>query len=122
MVVDGANVVGSRPNGWWRDRAGAARRLHRSLAAADPVELDADLVVLVLEGAARAGQPAGREGWVETIHAQGSGDDLIADEVRARHGEGHDVVVVTADRQLRGRVSEAGGTCVGPSWLLDHLA
>ena len=28
IVVDVANVMGSRPDGWWRDRAGAAVRLH----------------------------------------------------------------------------------------------
>jgi hypothetical protein len=32
IIVDGANVVGSRPDGWWRDRAGAAVRLHDKLA------------------------------------------------------------------------------------------
>jgi nucleoid-associated protein YgaU len=32
LIVDGANVVGSRPDGWWRDRAGAAVRLHDELA------------------------------------------------------------------------------------------
>jgi hypothetical protein len=32
IIVDGANVVGSRPDGWWRDRAGAAVRLHDNLA------------------------------------------------------------------------------------------
>ena len=31
LVVDGANVVGSVPDGWWKDRAGAARRLHEQL-------------------------------------------------------------------------------------------
>ena len=35
LVVDGANVVGSRPDGWWKDRAGAARRLHEELMVAD---------------------------------------------------------------------------------------
>ena len=35
LVVDGANVVGSRPDGWWKDRAGAARRLHERLLVAD---------------------------------------------------------------------------------------
>jgi hypothetical protein len=35
LVVDGANVVGSRPTGWWRDRAGAAERLHHAIATAD---------------------------------------------------------------------------------------
>ena len=34
LVVDGANVVGSRPDGWWRDRAGAAARLAERIATA----------------------------------------------------------------------------------------
>ena len=49
LVVDGANVVGSRPDGWWRDRPGAARRLAEELDAA---QLPYDAIVLVLEGAA----------------------------------------------------------------------
>ncbi|GAA4129287.1 hypothetical protein GCM10022215_41650 [Nocardioides fonticola] len=36
LVVDGANVVGARADGWWKDRAGAARRLHEALLVADP--------------------------------------------------------------------------------------
>ncbi len=31
IVVDVANVMGSRPDGWWRDRAGAAARLHAEI-------------------------------------------------------------------------------------------
>ena len=53
LIVDGANVVGSRPDGWWRDRAGAARRLHDQLSVAS---LPQDEVVLVLEGEAKRGQ------------------------------------------------------------------
>ena len=34
LVVDVANLLGSRPDGWWRDRAGATRRLLDRLAAA----------------------------------------------------------------------------------------
>jgi hypothetical protein len=115
LVVDGANVVGSRPDGWWRDRAGAAERLHGAIAAAD---LGYDLVVLVLEGAARRGHQVGEEGAVHTVHAPGSGDDTIVEQVRARTAAGNDTVVVTADRLLRERVAAAGGSCVGPSWLL----
>ena len=33
VIVDGANVMGSRADGWWRDRAGAMARLHGELAA-----------------------------------------------------------------------------------------
>lgn len=119
LIVDGANVVGSRPNGWWRDRAGAAERLHQALAESD---LGYDVVLLVLEGAARRGVPDGETGAIQTVHAPGSGDDTIVDQVRARSMAGDDVVVVTADRALRERVAVAGGSHVGPSWLLARMA
>ncbi|HEX6247360.1 MAG TPA: hypothetical protein VFZ64_05765 [Nocardioidaceae bacterium] len=119
LIVDGANVVGSRPDGWWRDRAGAATRLHRAIAAAD---LGYDQVVLVLEGEARRGQPAGGDGAVHTVHAPGSGDDAIVEQVRTGSAHGDEAVVVTADRALRERVAAAGGSCVGPSWLLDRTS
>jgi hypothetical protein len=118
LIVDGANVVGSRPDGWWRDRPGAAGRLWDSLAAAD---LPHDEVVLVLEGAARPGVPAGRTGRLHTVHASGSGDDAIVSEARVRAEEGWDVTVVTADRALRDRLRASGAGTVGPSWLLDLL-
>ncbi|WP_148570830.1 hypothetical protein [Nocardioides caldifontis] len=117
LVVDAANVVGSRPDGWWRDRAGAASRLHARLVAA---ALDAD-VVLVVEGAARRGPGEGSEGRVTTVHAAGSGDDAIVDVVRTLSAEGDRPVVVTADRGLRERVAASGAGVQGPSWLLDRL-
>ena len=63
LVVDAANVVGSRPDGWWKDRAGAARRLHERLLVADT---SYDEIVLVLEGAAKGGAKAGRDGHLLT--------------------------------------------------------
>ena len=118
LIVDGANVVGSRPDGWWRDRAGAAGRLWRRLSAAD---LAYDEVVVVLEGAARNGVPPGREGRVVTVHAPGSGDDAIVEAARTRAEDGWDVAVVTADRGLQDRVEAVHATVVRPSWLLDRL-
>jgi len=114
-VVDSANVVGSRPDGWWKDRAGAARRLHERLLTAD---LDYDEVVLVLEGAARSGTPAGRDGHVRTVHAHGSGDDEIV--VQANRPD-DTVVVVTADRMLQSRVAAVHASSMSPTWLLDQL-
>ncbi len=124
VVVDGANVVGSRPDGWWRDRAGAARRLHASLSAIDWGE---DEVVLVVEGRARDGLSPVADGTVRTVHASGSGDDAIVDEVvrlvamNADSGRAQQVVVVTADRELRERVEAAGAATRRPRWLLDRL-
>ena len=119
LVVDGANVVGSKPDGWWKDRAGAARRLHERLVVAD---LSHDEVVLVLEGAAKGGVKAGRDGHLRTVHAKGSGDDEIVTQVTAAAGRGDVVTVVTADRMLQSRVTAAGGsTSMSPTWLLDQL-
>lgn len=118
LIVDGANVVGSRPDGWWRDRAGAARRLQGQMSVA---ELPQDEVVLVLEGAARRGYPAGQDRRVRTVHAPRSGDDAIVEEATAQVGAGDEVTVVTADRELRVRVEAAGAESMSPSWLLDQL-
>jgi hypothetical protein len=120
LVVDAANVVGSRPDGWWHDRAGAARRLQEQLASAD---LPYDEIVLVLEGRARGASEAGRAGRVRTVHAAGSGDDAIVAAVRASSTaeRGHDLDVVTADRGLRARVEDAGAGIKSPTWLLAQL-
>jgi predicted RNA-binding protein with PIN domain len=122
LVVDGANVVGSRPDGWWRDRAGAAARLHGRLAAAQADGLlGAHRVVLVLEGRARAGVAAGTASTVEVVHAAGEGDDEVVRRAAAAVRDGASTSVVTADRGLAARVTEAGAAVVGPGWLLDHL-
>jgi predicted RNA-binding protein with PIN domain len=126
VVVDAANVVGSRPDGWWRDRVGAARRLLVRLVALDE-RLSGTELIVVLEGAASravAGEEAPDTGGLRVVLAAGSGDDTIvrvAAEVvaRANHSE---VTVVTADRELRRRVEAAGATTTGPRWLLDQLA
>ena len=116
LVVDAANVVGSRPDGWWKDRAGAARRLHERLLVADVPQ---DEVVLVLEGAAKAGVPAGRDGHVRTVHADRDGDTTILAEARTAAEAGEAVTVVTADRALAANAWSVGQV-VGPSWLRDH--
>ncbi len=118
LVVDGANVVGSRPDGWWKDRGAAARRLHERLLVAD---LSHDEVVLVLEGAAKAGVRRGADGHVRVTHAPGHGDDEIVAEVTALRDEGHVVTAVTADRMLKARLEGLGAQVVRPSWLLDQL-
>lgn len=113
VIVDGANVVGSVPDGWWRDRRGAAERLRDRLAAdglpghSGPVE-----IVLVVEGAARGVEPVPA---VRVESAAGSGDDHIVGLV-ARAGERRRLVV-TADRELRRRVTELGAEVAGPRTL-----
>ncbi|MER5767263.1 PIN domain-containing protein [Streptomyces sp. NPDC001985] len=113
LVVDGANVVGSVPDGWWRDRRGAAERLRDALVryAAEGVgDLPGPLeVVLVVEGAARG---VGSVPGVRVESAGGSGDDHIA--ALAAGAGGRPCLVVTADRELRRRVTAAGARTTGP--------
>lgn len=117
LVVDGANVVGSVPDQWWRDRAGAARRLRDALAPIAAAGLpQAGIagpcrVVLVVEGAARGLSDTDS---VRVVSAPGSGDDTIVDLVR-EHPE--DCVVVTADRDLRERTTALGARVIGPRAL-----
>jgi hypothetical protein len=118
LLVDAANVVGSRPNGWWRDRAGAARDLVDRIRAATAAGRLPDPVTVVLEGAARAGVAEGTSDGVEVVHAPGSGDDTVVSLV----GKGPAPnLVVSSDRGLRRRVESGGAQVVGPRWLLDRL-
>lgn len=180
LVVDAANVIGSRPNGWWKDRAGATERLvERILASLDrgfdaarllalgtdgesagrersastsdvdhPVEpVNADDteqpvdprsasavsstaealahepvvtlirpdVVVVIEGLARDAS-LDVDGYpLSVVRAEGSGDDAVVEAVAGLVGRKTSrIVVVTADRALRGRVEALGAVAAGP--------
>jgi hypothetical protein len=118
LLVDAANVVGSRPTGWWRDRPGAARELVTRVRRA---VVDGSLsrpVVLVLEGQARKGVDEGTADGVEVVHAPGHGDDTLV-ALAAESDE--PVVLVSADRVLAQRVRRRGADVVGPTWLLERL-
>jgi len=128
IVVDVANVMGARPDGWWRDRAGAAVRLHAEVAALAasgrailPGETDPAEFVMVFEGAANAAGSRIRDARtdrVRVVHAPGHGDDAIVAVVRELPGRR---VVVTADRELRDRCAAAGTEVRSPGWLLGLL-
>lgn len=140
VVVDVANVMGARADGWWRDRAAAALRLCREvIALASRGEGPADAWVLVLEGRARDAIPPLEEedaslaaDWapaggpaevkapapVRLVSAPGSGDDAIVGVVAEVVARAESCLVVTADRRLRQRCEERGASVVGPGWLL----
>ncbi|WP_329185518.1 NTP pyrophosphohydrolase [Streptomyces sp. NBC_01428] len=113
LIVDGANVVGSVPDGWWRDRRGAAERLRDGLAglaeAGVPGRPGPLEIVLVVEGAARG---VGSISGVRVDEAPGSGDDRIVELVAGSPDRPR--LVVTADRELRRRVTELGAEVTGP--------
>jgi hypothetical protein len=131
VVVDAANVIGSRPDGWWHDREGAARRLagrlvavlttdSRLLARGLGQEEDCPLRVhLVVEGAAARVPDLPTHADLAVVRADADGDSAIVDLVGELDGE--PVLVVTADRELRGRVEGAGASTTGPGALLRTL-
>ncbi|UOT01110.1 NYN domain-containing protein [Rhodococcus opacus] len=126
VVVDAANVVGSRPDGWWRDRAGAARRLLAELATFEQRLDQPAEVVVVLEGAAKAavtGATSAKFEGLQVVSADSSGDDAIVDVVAAAAEADGDrpIIVVTADQGLRNRVEALGAHTFGPRWLLDRI-
>jgi 8-oxo-dGTP diphosphatase len=124
IIVDVANVMGSRPDGWWRDRAAAAVRLHADIAALAaksaalaasghpilPDEPDPPHFVMVLEGAARAaaariraddGQTRADDGRTRADDGRTRADDSPVRVVQA-DGSGDDAIVALA-RELPGR-------------------
>jgi hypothetical protein len=126
LIVDLANVMGSKPDGWWRDRAGAATRLLTALGPMSGREVplpDArgtvrlSQVVAVLEGQAR---PAEGPDTVTVRRAERDGDSAIVEEAIRRADAGQVPLVVTADRGLRARLPE-GCLVVGPGWLNQLL-
>jgi predicted RNA-binding protein with PIN domain len=125
LVVDGMNVIGTRPDGWWRDRAGATRRLLTRLQALRRVT--GEPVTLVLDGRPLPDVPEGDHDDVQVLYARRGGrdaaDDRLVEFVRDLDDPG-DVTVVTSDRGLRARAHELGATVVGAASLLadlDHL-
>jgi len=135
-VVDVANVMGARADGWWRDRAGAALRLCRSVAELAARGVPAARMpngsgalpapaawVLVLEGQARAAAASLTDvpPEVRVVTAPGSGDDAIVAEVASLAATAASCLVVTADRELRRRCAALGAGAAGPGWLIELL-
>lgn len=111
-VVDAMNVIGSRPDGWWRDRAGAIERLAVGLERW--AERSGERVTVVLEHQPRRPLPVSA---VAVEWAREPGRDAADREIVRRLGEWVDegeVTVVTSDRDLAAR-ARAAGAAVEPS-------
>ena len=110
-MVDASNVIGARPDGWWRDRDGATQRLLDELRAFADRGED---VTVVLD----AGRPewAGREGSLEVAIAPRRGRDAADDEIARRVAADPDagsLRVVTSDSTLAERARRHGAQVEG---------
>ena len=117
-LVDGMNVVGSIPDGWWRDRPAAMARLTRRLAelqsrSGDPVAVVFDGRALDLDA-----------GAVDVAFAPTRGRDAADDEIVRRvaaDADARDLTVVTSDAGLSGRVRRLGAEVVSAGAFLRRL-
>jgi predicted RNA-binding protein with PIN domain len=120
LIVDGMNVLGSRPDGWWRDRPGAMERLTRrlqDLATSEQIEL-----TVVFDGREHARVSAAAEGITVGFAPGGpnAADHEIVRLIRA-DPDPASIVAVSSDRRLRASVKAAGATSVGAGELLDRM-
>ena len=118
LLIDAANVIGSCPTGWWRDRPGAARAFVERVRATVEAGRIAEPVVVVLEGAARGGVEAGVANGVTVVHASGSGDDTLLEVAGDAASQ---VTLVSADRALCQQAMDLGADVERPGWLIHLL-
>ena len=120
-IVDGNNVMGSRPDGWWRDRPAAAARLVGQLAGAGLHRPDEVELVVVFDGPAPPDSPERDPSGIQVRHAgpAGSADDVIVDLVAAQPGRA--TTVFTSDAELSRRARQAGARVSGARTLLAMI-
>lgn len=122
LIVDAMNVIGSRPDGWWRDRDGAARRLVASLQKLS--RRTGDRIAVVLDGRPIPDLAEGVHDGVLVAYATRPGRDAADDRIVAeaeRDAHPETLTVVTSDHQLRHRVEALGAWVESASWLLSAL-
>ena len=109
-IVDGMNVIGSRPTGWWRDRPGAMRGLVAALG--EFAAREGEEVTVVFDGELFALEGDGVRVMFATRRGRNAADDDIAALVERDAAPGA-LSVVTSDGDLAGRVRDAGAAVVG---------
>jgi predicted RNA-binding protein with PIN domain len=118
-IVDGMNLIGSRPTGWWRDRPGAMRALVDELDAF--AERSGEAVTVVFDG-----KPFELEagGGVSVEFASRRGPNAADDDIAAlveRDEDAASLSVVTSDGDLARRVRAAGAKIVGSGEFRSRL-
>jgi predicted RNA-binding protein with PIN domain len=122
IIVDGMNVIGSRPNGWWRDRDAAVQALLERLVTFAARTDGA--VTLVLDGQPAAALIPGRHRGIEVQYGEPGVRDAADDRIVAivsAHADPGSLTVVTSDRALAARVQALGATVESAGAFLRTL-
>lgn len=109
------NLMGARPDGWWRDRAAARRRIVEELAEFARSDRG-DGVTVVFDGRAVPSEVAvGAAAGVEVVFAPGGPNaaDRVIARMAADSGDPSDLTVVTSDGDLAASVRAAGTRVLG---------
>jgi predicted RNA-binding protein with PIN domain len=120
-LVDGMNLIGSRPTGWWRDREGAVRALIERLRAY--VDRTGDEVAVVFDARPGDVEP-GSDGGLTVGFATRRGPNAADDEIVRLVDEDPDpgsLRVVTSDRELAERVTTLGAPVESAGAFLHRL-
>ena len=128
VFVDGNNVMGSRADGWWRDRGGAARRIAAEIALL--ARSRGGVWTIVFDGPGPRDTAPSR-GCLTVVHAGLGGrdsallnspltksDDRIVELVGALPDR-TTALVYTSDAGLRSRVHAMGAQVAGAQALLN---
>lgn len=120
-IIDAYNVLGARPDGWWRNRMGALARLLDDIAAWRPA---GETVVVMIDGWPRTEVP--ERSWngldVRYAHRRGpdGADNAIIEMVR-ESDDPSGMTVVTSDARLRSQVLELGAAVEGAGTFRERL-
>ena len=121
IIVDGMNVIGSRPDGWWRDRDGAVRRLLATLQ--DLAASSGQDVTVVFDGRPLPDVAEGDHDAVHVRYATRRGRDAADDrivELVHDDADAQSLTVITSDRELSRRVRELGASVEGARSVLPR--